>query len=72
MSYTRAFGKSDFQDCFKRAKKGEFKGVPITVIDKADLIKEKEMLARQKTLMMLKTSKSNTTIPAFSVSLIEK
>jgi hypothetical protein len=41
MGYTKAFNKSDFEDCFQRAQKGEFKGIPITVIDKADLIKER-------------------------------
>ena len=49
-SYTKAFSKSDFDSCLKRAQKGVFKGIPITVIDKADLIKEKETLARPKDL----------------------
>jgi len=50
MGYTKAFRKSDFEACYKRASKGSFKGVPLIIIDKSDLIKEKETLARPKDL----------------------
>lgn len=59
MSYTKVFGKPDFEDCFKRARKGEFTGVPITVIAKTDLIREKEALARPKDLEDVENLRKN-------------
>jgi hypothetical protein len=46
----KAFSSKDFGSCYLRAKKGEFQGVPITVIHLNDLIKEKESTGRHKDL----------------------
>ena len=50
MGYLKAFSKEDFDNCYKRAVKTEFDGVPITVIHVNDLIKEKKANARHKDL----------------------
>lgn len=48
MGYNKAFSKTDFDACYERAQKGDFNDIPITVIDKSDLIKEKMKLGRPK------------------------
>lgn len=48
MSYTKAFTKEDFDDCYRRAERATFAGIPITVIHLDDLIEEKKQLGRWK------------------------
>lgn len=50
MGYMKAFTKEDFNTCYKRARTGNFEGIPITVIHINDLIKEKIELGRLKDL----------------------
>lgn len=50
MSSMKAFSSKDFNSCYLRAKKGEFQGVPITVIHLNHLITEKELTGRHKDL----------------------
>ncbi|MCF6353372.1 MAG: hypothetical protein L3J06_10210 [Cyclobacteriaceae bacterium] len=50
MGYMKLFKKEHFNECYKRARHGEFDGIPITVIMLNDLIEEKEKSARPKDL----------------------
>ena len=50
MDYMSHFKDEDFDTCYARAKKGEFNGVPITVIHINDLIAEKKATGRHKDL----------------------
>ncbi len=42
--YTKAFKANDFDECYKRARKGVFDSIPLTVIHLDDLNREKRKL----------------------------
>jgi len=48
MTHLKAFSAYDFDQCFERAKPGEFKGIKFKVIHALDLLKEKEATNRPK------------------------
>ncbi|MBW8051252.1 MAG: hypothetical protein FVQ77_13105 [Cytophagales bacterium] len=48
MEYMRSFTANQFDNCYERARKTKFEGVPFTVIHIDDLIKEKKALNRGK------------------------
>ncbi len=48
MTNLKAFNAYDFDECFERAKPGEFKGIKFKVIHALDLLKEKEATNRPK------------------------
>jgi len=48
MDYIKSFSADQFDNCYKRAKKSKFEGVPFTVIHMDDLIKEKKAINRDK------------------------
>ncbi len=48
MTNLKAFSAYDFDQCFERAKPGEFKGIKFKVIHALDLLKEKEATNRPK------------------------
>ena len=48
MSYTKAFAKEDFDKCYRKARNTVLLGIPITVIDIEDLLREKKELGRPK------------------------
>ena len=48
MTNLKAFNAFDFDQCFERAKPGEFKGIKFKVIHALDLLKEKEATNRPK------------------------
>ncbi len=50
MGYMKKFKKEHFDECYKRARHGNFDNVPITVIMLNDLIEEKKKAARPKDL----------------------
>lgn len=50
MGYLKFSTKTDFLDCFAKAKKISFDGVEVPLIHLADLLKEKEATARPKDL----------------------
>lgn len=50
MTNLKIFNSFDFDQCYKRAKPGEFKGIKFQVIHGLDLLKEKEATNRPKDL----------------------
>ena len=48
MEYIKFFTADQFDNCYKRARKTKFEGVPFTVIHIDDLIKEKKAVNRKK------------------------
>jgi hypothetical protein len=48
MTSLKAFNSFDFDQCYQRAKSGEFKGIHFKVIHMNDLLKEKEATNRPK------------------------
>jgi hypothetical protein len=48
MTNLKAFSAFDFDQCYERAKPGEFKGVHFKVVHMLDLLKEKESTNRPK------------------------
>jgi len=48
MEYIKFFTADQFDNCYKRARKSKFEGIPFTVIHIDDLIKEKKAVNRDK------------------------